>query len=183
MFSLKESALGHAKAAERLVDDEAVFLNRNKEVAPVFINLLFQSVEITLKAFATETGLATEKELRDREITKNGHGIFELANLINSKLEDIEVIDLLLPMRGFADSNDVLMAMVYDDKFKPSRDSYVRRNITYAQLKPGDLQVVVGVKGWVEAIRKAAENLDHAVLNYSLQSSGKIVNKASKGMQ
>ena len=53
MFSLKVAALGHAKAAERMVNKDAEFLNSNEEVIPVFINLLFQSVEITIKAFAT----------------------------------------------------------------------------------------------------------------------------------
>ena len=115
MLSLKEAALGHAKAAERMVDQEAEFLNSNEEVIPVFINMLFQSVEITIKAFAIETGMATERELRDRR-TRNGHGILELANLINSKLEGVSIIDLLLPLRGFANSNSVLKAMILTEQ-------------------------------------------------------------------
>ena len=167
MFSFKEVALGHAKAAERMVDKEAKFLNTNEEVVPVFINLLFQSVEITIKAFATETGLATEQELRYDKATRNGHGILELVNLIDSKLEDdVSIIDLLLPLRGFANSNAVLRVMIFGEEFSPSRESYIHRNITYAQFKLGELQVIGGVKEWVEAIRKAAENIDNAVFNY-----------------
>ena len=165
MLSLKEAALGHAKAAERMVDQEAEFLNSNEEVIPVFINMLFQSVEITIKAFAIETGMATERELRDRR-TRNGHGILELANLIDSKLEGVSIIDLLLPLRGFANSNTVLKAMVFGEEFSPSRESYIQRNITYAQFRLGELQVIGGVKEWVEAIRKAAENIDDAVFSY-----------------
>jgi len=162
MFTLKEAALAHVKAAEKLLEPEAGFLNENEEVIPIFVNLLFQSVELTLKSFAIEAGLATEQEVRDKRKTRNGHGIEELAILINTKVGQNNVIDLLLPKRGFAISNSILNAMVFGMEFKPSRESYATRNITYGQFGAGQLQIFGGAKEWVEAVRCAAENIHSA---------------------
>ena len=67
MFTLKEAALAHALAAERLLGGDATFLNENEAMIPVFVNLLFQSIEMTLKSIAIESGLATDHELRDKK--------------------------------------------------------------------------------------------------------------------
>ena len=86
-------------------------------------------------------------------------------------MEDVSIIDLLLPLRGFAISNEVLKAMVFGEEFSPSRESYIQRNITYSQFRLGELQVIGGVKEWVDAIRKAAENIDSAVSCYHLDQA------------
>ncbi len=163
MYSLKEVAIAHAKAAERLFEPNAEFLNCNEEVIPVFINLLFQSVEVILKSLAIESGLATKNELRHSKTTRNGHGVKELASLINEKIGSDKVLDLLLPRRGFAISNDILKAMVFGHEFEPSRDAYARRNITYSQFGEGDLQLISGAKDWVKAVMSAANNIETAV--------------------
>lgn len=164
MFTLMEAAIAHAKAAEKLLEPEAEFLNKNEEVIPVFVNLLFQSLELTLKSFATEANLATEQELRDRKSTRNGHGVKELASLINTKLSSGgNVVDLLLPKQGYAKSNSILNAMVFGVEFEPSREMYLKRNITYAQFGVGQLQVLGGAKEWVISIMRAAENTFSAV--------------------
>lgn len=49
MFDLQEAAIGYAKSAERILGEDARFLNENPEVVPIFISLLFQPLEISLK--------------------------------------------------------------------------------------------------------------------------------------
>ncbi|MBN4075429.1 MAG: hypothetical protein COA71_11905 [SAR86 cluster bacterium] len=169
MFSLQEAALGHAISAEKLIEGGADFLNNNEPAIPVFINLLLQSIEITFKAFATQTELATDRELRSREITRNGHGLNEIASLIDGRINDNTIIDLLLPRQGFAVSNSILNAMIYGQKFHPTRESYCSRNIIYAQFDLGELQVIGGVLEWALAIKQAAQNIDRAVAIYNQQ--------------
>jgi len=164
VYSLKETSLGHAKAAERLIFDGVDFLNTSHEVVPVFINLLFQSVEMTLKSLATESGLVSIKGLRNSKKFGNGHDIKRLAQFIESNLGGQSIVDLLLPRQGFADSNIILNEMISGDKFAPSRSSYQRRNITYSQFGQGELQVVEGVNNWAKAVKQAAENIDKGVV-------------------
>jgi len=159
MFTLKEAALAHALAAEKLLGVDATFLNENEATIPVFVNLLFQSLEMTLKSFAIEAGLATEKELRDKKTTRNGHGIKEIAELINNKIKGKQLIDILLPRQGCAISNDIVKAMTFDERFSATRESYIKRNIAYSQFAEGDLQIVHGFKQWVDAVKKAAINI------------------------
>ena len=163
MYSLKETSLGHAKAAERLIFDGVDFINTSHEVVPVFVNLLFQSVEMTLKSIATESGLVTIKGLRNKNKFGNGHDLMRVARFIDSKLGDQSIVDLLLPRQSFADSNIILNEMIFGDMFAPSRSSYQRRNITYSQFGEGELQIVEGVNGWVKAVKQAAENIDNGV--------------------
>ena len=162
MFKLKEAAIAHALAAEKLIEPNEDFLNSNEAVIPIFINLLLQSLEITLKAIALESGLATESELRSRSQTRNGHGIEELAKLLDSKMHGKSVVDCILPRQGYAHSNDILKAMIFDSRFSPSRDSYAKRNLTYSQFKPGELQIIQGAKTWVNAVAQSAKNIDLA---------------------
>lgn len=174
VYSLKETSLGHAKAAERLIVDSVDFLNENHEVVPVFVNLLFQSVEMTLKSLATESELVTIKDLRNNKNFGNGHDIPKLAKFIERELDGQSVVDLLLPRQGFADSNIILNEMISGDRFARSRSSYQRRNITYSQFEKGELQVVDGLNDWVKAVKKAAENIDNGLLEISLLRQSKL---------
>lgn len=173
MFSMKEAAMAHAKAAEKLAGTDVDWLNSNEEVIPIFVNLLFQSVEISIKAFALEAGVADQGELREAKSTRNGHGLSELAKLVDSRMDGAGMIEMLLPKMGFATSRLVLEAMVHGADFAPTRESYVRRNLAYAQFKPGELQVVGGIGEWVEAVKNAAGNIDRAVSTYREQLAEK----------
>lgn len=159
MFTLNEAALAHALAAEKLLGVDENFLNENEATIPVFVNLLFQSLEMTLKSFAIEAGLATEQELRDKKTTRNGHGIKEIAELINNKIKNKQLVDMLLPRQGCSISNDIVKAMIFDERFSATRESYIKRNIAYSQFAEGDLQLVHGLKQWVDAVKKAAINI------------------------
>lgn len=165
MYSLTDSAIAHAKSAQKLLEPDGTFLNTQKAAIPVFVNLLFQSIEISLKSFATEAELLSPRELRSTNL-RNGHGIREIAEAINKKMPPKEVINLLLPMRGFAISNAIIIKMVYGSEFEPTRQSYACRKITYAEFRKGDLQVVNGSKDWVNAVLATSQNIGSAVLRY-----------------
>jgi hypothetical protein len=77
-----------------------------------------------------------------------------------------EVINLLLPMKGFAISNAIIIKMVYGSEFEPTRQSYACRKITYTEFRKGDLQVVNGSKDWVNAVLATSQNIGSAVLRY-----------------
>ncbi|MGH1472550.1 MAG: hypothetical protein ACRBCS_15300 [Cellvibrionaceae bacterium] len=163
MFTLNEAAFAHALAAEKILEPKAQFLNENEEVIPVFVNLLFQSVEISLKSFALDAKIATEEELRDRKLTGNGHKIDLIAKLIDSRTGKDLVVDLILPEGEFPLYNQILKAMVYEAEFEPTRESYASRNVTYSQFKAGELQVLGSVKDWVDAVKIFSKNVTPSV--------------------
>ncbi len=165
MYSLNELAIAHANSARKLLEPNAEFLNGEKAAIPVFVNLLIQSLEISLKAFATEAGLYTTQKLRHKNF-KNGHGICEIAKAINDKLDSDCIVDMLLPLRGTAKSNAIIKEMLFGDRFAPTRTSYCKRNLTYADFEIGELQVIEGAKDWVASVLIFAQKVEQwAVLN------------------
>ena len=166
MFSLQDTAKAYAKGAKRILGEDASFLNGNQEVIPVFVSLLFQSLEVSLKHLGIESQLFTTTESRDRRLTKNGHGIEEIAALVNDRLganEDYPVIMALIAGLENTQAADILQKMIFSQEFEPTRKSYQNRNLGYAQLKPGDLQLLDGLKPWSDAIEAVAENLPTAI--------------------
>lgn len=93
MFTLQEAAIAYALSAEKICDGSRDFLNENPCVVPVFVNLLFQSLEISIKAAGIGSTLFTIGEARSRQ-TRSGYGISELATLAVEKLGG----DLLSPL-------------------------------------------------------------------------------------
>jgi hypothetical protein len=128
--------------------------------------LLFQSLEVSLKHLGIEAQLFTSKESRDKNLTKNGHGIEEIADLINNRLgasNDYPVIMALTADIKNSQSGEIIQKMIFSPEFKPTRQSYQSRNLGYSQLKSGDLQLLNGLKPWVVAIEEVAENLPKAI--------------------
>jgi hypothetical protein len=166
MFSLQDTAKAYVKGSKEILGDDASFLNDNPEVIPVFVSLLFQSLEVSLKHLGIESELFTARESRDRKLTKNGHGIEEIAGLVNDRLganNDYPVIMALTAGLEDAQAADILQKMIFSPEFEPTRKSYQNRNLGYAQLSEGDLQLLDGLKPWVEAIEQVAENLPTAI--------------------
>jgi len=146
--------------------EDAEFLNANQELIPVFVALLFQSIEISLKHLGIEAALFSEREARDRKMTKSGHGVREIADLVNTKLganNDYPVVNALTAGLNDGWEARVLHKMLFAPEFEPTRQSYQSRNLGYAQLKPGDFALVEGLKPWATAVRNVAENLPTAV--------------------
>lgn len=166
MFNLQEAAVGYAKAAERVLGEESEFINSNQEVLPVFVALLFQSIEISLKHLGIEAGLFTERESRDRRLTKNGHGVKEIADLVNERLgadRDYPVVTAFTVGLKGDWASGILQEMVFGLDFEETRKAYECRNLGYAQLKQGDLSVVRGLEPWAKSVREIAENLRTAI--------------------
>lgn len=166
MFSLHEAAIAYAKGAKRILGDDASFLQSNQEVIPVFVSLLLQSLEISLKHLGIKSNLFTTSESRDRNLTKNGHGIKEIAELVNDRLganKDYPVIMALTAGLEKTQAACILQKVIFSPEFKSTRESYQKRSLGYAQLFPGDLQLLKGLKSWVVAIEEVAENLPTAI--------------------
>lgn len=166
MFNLREAAAAYAKAAERVLGEDVEYLNKNQELVPVFVALLFQSIEISLKHLGIEAALFTEREARDKNLTKNGHGVREIADLVNMRLgadRDYPVVNALTA--GLNDGREarILREMLFGLEFEATRQSYQSRNLGYAQLNQGDFALVEGLKPWVTAVRNVADNLPTAI--------------------
>lgn len=177
MFNLQEAATAYAKGAERILGEDEKFINDNQEVVPVFVSLLFQSVEISLKHLGIEAKLFSEQEARDKKLTKNGHGIREIADLINARLgtnRDYPVVMALTAGLSNSQASIILHKMIFAPEFDVTRHSYKSRNLGYAQLKPGELALFNRKKPWVVAVRNVADNLPTAirvVMNWNNSSS------------
>jgi hypothetical protein len=166
MFNLQEAATAYAKAAERVLGEDAEFLNENQGLVPVFVALLFQSIEISLKHLGIEAALFTEQEARDKKLTKSGHGVREIADLINTRLgadKDYPVVNALAAGLNGKWEAEILRKMLFGPEFAATRQSYQSRNLGYAQLNQGDFALVEGLKPWATAVRNVAENLPTAV--------------------
>jgi len=166
MFNLDEAARAYAKAAERILGDDADYLSRNEELVPVFVALLFQSIEISLKHLGIEAGLFTEQEARDKKLTKNGHGVREIADLVNAKLganKDYPVVNALMAGLDEDWHAEIIRKMIFGPEFEATRKSYQSRNLGYAKLKQGGFAVADGLQPWATAVRNVAENLHRAV--------------------
>lgn len=166
MFNLQEAATAYAKAADRVLGEDAGYLNKNQELVPVFVSLLFQSIEISLKHLGIDAALFTEQEARDRKLTRNGHGVREIADLVNAKLgadKDYPVVNALTAGLNGDLEGEYLRKMLFGPEFEATRQSYQSRNLGYAKLNQGDFALVEGLKPWVTAVRNIAENLPKAV--------------------
>lgn len=166
MFTLQEAALAYAKAAECVLGQDSEFINQNQELVPVFTLLLFQSIEISLKHLGIAAGLFTEQESRDRKLTKNGHGVKEIADLVNRRLganSDYPVLTALTVGLNDGWESEILEEMVYGSDLEATRKAYESRNLGYANLHQGDFALVQGLKPWATAVRSIAENLPKAV--------------------
>lgn len=166
MFTLQEAALAYAKGAERILGEDGMYINNNQELVPVFVSLLFQSLDISLKHLGLEARLFTEQEARDRKLTGNGHGINEIADLVNTRLgadKDYPVVMALTAGLKNNQAGDFLQNMIFAKEFDSSRQAYQSRNLGYSQLKPGELKLLNGLKPWVVAIKEVAENLPTAI--------------------
>lgn len=166
MFNLQEAASAYAKGAERILGEDGKYINDNQEVIPVFVSLLFQSVEISLKHLGIEAALFSEQEARDKKLTKNGHGIREIADLVNTRLgadRDYPVVMALTAGLSDSQTYDIIHKMIFAPEFDATRQSYQSRNLGYAQLKQGELTLLNGLKPWLMAVRSVADNLPTSI--------------------
>jgi len=166
MFTLQESATAYAAAAQHMLGDDATFLENNASAIPIFVSMLFQSLEISIKSAGVESGLFTTQEARSRQNTRSGHGIKELASLAEEKLggENFNAIILALsfPNRG-SRVEEFLGEMICGSALEKTRDSYATRRLGYGEVRAGDFALIYPVSEWVSAVKQTAVSLPTAI--------------------
>lgn len=114
MYGLDEAAMAYVLAAERLFEPDGAFISNQSAVVTLFVSMIFQSLEISIKHVGIESGLFTLKEARRRE-NRSGHGIKELALLAVERLGGNPFHPVIMAMT-FANkddySYDVIKAMI-----------------------------------------------------------------------
>lgn len=173
MFSLKEAAIAYATAAERILGDDAEFLKSNPAVVPIFVSMLFQSLEISIKHAGIESELFTMQEARNRQ-NRSGHGIKELAILAIEKLGgDLDSLgpgaafDPIVSAMTFFNSRDgssqYIHEMICGDALEKSREVYASRRLGYGQICEGDFVTMGPIVEWVFAVKETAMNLPKTI--------------------
>jgi hypothetical protein len=161
MFTGREVAIAYAISAERMFGDNAGFLDANPAVVPIFVSLLFQSLEISIKQAGVKSGLFTMQEVRARQ-QRSGHGIKELAALAVEKLGG-DPFDPIVTAMTFANTHtnsaEVIRQMICGDDLEKTRESYASRRLGYGEVSEGDFAIIRPVSDWIEAVKETASNL------------------------
>jgi len=165
MFTLDEAAVAYAVAAEHIAGDSPAFLNDNQAVIPVFVSMLFQSLEISIKHAGIESGLFTMQEARSRQ-NRSGHGVKELAALAVEKLGG-DPFEPIVSAMTFANANQrsrgFISAMICGDAMQKTRDAYASRRLGYAEIYDGDFATLDPIPKWVESVKQTALGLSRTV--------------------
>jgi len=161
MFTGREAAIAYAISAERMFGDNAGFLDANPAVVPIFVSLLFQSLEISIKQAGVESGLLTMQDARARQ-QRSGHGIKELAALAVEKLGG-DPFDPIITAMTFANTHtnsaEIIRQMICGDDLDKTRESYASRRLGYGEVSEGDFAIIRPVSDWIEAVKETASNL------------------------
>ena len=161
MFGLNEAAIAYALAAEHMLGGEPAFVEANPAVVPIFVSMLFQSLEISIKHAGVESGLFTVQDARSRQ-SRSGHGIKELAALAVEKLGG-EPFDPIVLAMTFSYSGDLscrfIREMICGSKMEMTRNAYASRCLGYGEVRKGDFALIKPISGWVSAIKQTAINL------------------------
>jgi len=161
MFNLEEAAIGYGLAAERMFGNDASFLNDNPAIVPIFVSMLFQSLEISIKHAGIESGLFTIQEARSRQ-NRSGHGVKELAALAVEKLGGDPFAPVVTAMT-FNNTNSrsytFILKMIASREMEKTRDSYASRRLGYGEVVEGDFALITPVAEWIEAVKQTAVGL------------------------
>jgi hypothetical protein len=168
MFTGSEAALAYALAAERVCGKSEDFLNANPPVIPIFVSLLCQSVEISIKQAGIKSGLFTMDDARAKQQRK-GHGLNEIALLANERLgsDSLSFSNPLVMAITYSNqlqnSETIIKEMLFGNKFKKTREMYASRNLGYADVSEGDFAIIDPVKDWIGAVKETANNLPETI--------------------
>lgn len=165
IFTREEAALAYALAAERLLGGDPSFLDGHRPIVPVFVTLLFQSLEISIKHIGIASGLFTEREARTRSV-RSGHGIQELATLAVDRLQG-KPFDPLVQALTISQTTplhaEIIRKMINGAEFERTRGSYAARKLAYGEVVDGDFAIVDDVVTWVAAVKATAIDLPRIV--------------------
>ena len=165
MFSGCDAAIAYAKTAERILGNDVDFLNSNPACIPIFVSMLFQSLEISIKQAGIESKLFTRKEARSRR-QRSGHGIKELAMLAVEKLggEPFQPIVMAMTFKNQAqNSAEIIYQMICGKNLDKTRESYATRCLGYSEVTEGDFATISPIPDWVAAVKETAMNLPAAI--------------------
>jgi len=165
IFTGSDAALAYALSAERIFRGDHEFFKTEPACKPIFVSLLFQSLEISIKHAGVESDLFTIEETRRRQ-HRSGHGIKELAGLAVEKLGGDAYEPLILAMtyhnKG-SNSKHIIKEMITGEKLENTRNSYALRDLGYAQVENGDFAIIYPVEDWIAAVKETAINLPSAI--------------------
>ena len=165
MFNLGEAAVAYAVAAEHMLGEDASFLENNAAVVPVFVSMLFQSLEISIKYAGIEAGLFNAKEARYRQ-NRSGHGIRELSALAADRLggDPFEPIVTAMTFSTRAErAAQFVREMICGESLEKTRESYASRRLGYGEVREGDFALVHPIGEWVEAVKQTAVALPKTI--------------------
>jgi hypothetical protein len=165
MFGLDEAAVAYALVAENMIGNDASLINANPAVVPVFVSLLFQSLEISIKHAGVESGLFTIQEARNRQ-NRSGHGIKELAALAVENLGGNLYNPIIMAMT-FSNAGDrsaqFIHKMICGKKLEKTRNAYASRRLGYGEVYEGDFAIIEPIGEWIASVKQTALNLSKTV--------------------
>lgn len=153
--------MAYALSAERIIGQDAGFLDASPACVPIFVSLLFQSLEISIKQAGLESGLFSMQEVRSRQ-QRSGHGIKELAALAVKKLGGDPFDPIVMAMTFTSrepNSPEIIRQMICGVELGKTRESYASRSLGYAQVAEGEFAIIQPVKHWIAAVKETAANL------------------------
>lgn len=165
MFSGQEAAMAYALSADRILGQTSGFLDANPACVPIFVSLLFQSLEISIKQAGLKSALFSIQEARSRQ-QRSGHGIKELAVLAVEKLggEPFDPIVMAITFRNNRpNSAEIIRKMICGVELDKTRESYASRCLGYAQVTEGDFAIIEPLDQWVSAVKETAANLQTTI--------------------
>jgi len=161
IFTGNEAALAYAISAKRICGDNADFLSANPAIVPIFVSLLFQSLEISIKQAGVDSGLFTMQEARARQ-QRSGHGIKELAALAVDRLGGDPFGPVIMAMtfaNTHTNSGRIIKEMICGDSLQKTRESYASRQLGYGEVAEGDFAIIEPLSDWIESVKETASNL------------------------
>lgn len=165
MYTGCEAAMAYVLSAERIFGEGDGFVDANPACVPIFVSLLFQSLEISIKHAGIESGLFSMREARLRQ-RGSGHGVKKLAALAVEKLGG-DPFDPIVTAMTFAsrgpNTGEIIQQMICGPELEQTRQSYASRNLGYGQVTEGDFAVIEPVKHWIAALKETAANLSSTI--------------------
>jgi hypothetical protein len=165
IFTLEDAAIAYAKAAEHMLGGDVDFLNSNKAIIPLFVSMLFQSLEISIKHAGVQSGLFTANEVRKKECL-SGHGIKEIAALAAKKLgkkSSMPIVSAMTISSQNQHAKSIISQMIYGNEMENTRIAYATRCLGYGEVRDGDFAIINPIIDWVESVKQASENLPQTI--------------------
>ncbi|MGA9537617.1 MAG: hypothetical protein WBR24_17065 [Desulfobacterales bacterium] len=165
MFSLHAAAVAYALAAEHMFGNDPTFVNANPAVVPVFVSMLFQSLEISIKHAGIESGLFTMQEARSRQ-NRSGHGVKELAALAVEKIGG-DPFDPIIMAMTFSVSGGrsarFIREMICGRDLENTRNAYCSRRLGYGEVYEGDFAIINPIGEWIDSVKQTALSLPKTI--------------------